>query len=208
MNPSGASTYTFSSGSAVVSPTANSTYSITGTSSLGCVSASSAISSVSVNTTPTVNATSSASIICNGSSATLTANGASTYSWNTTATTSGIAVSPTVTTSYTVTGTTNNCSNTFVFSQAVSPCTGIDSKATTVNGILVFPNPNMGEFTIELNNGSLKNIDLMDLTGRVIISKTSSNDKVDFNINTLANGIYYVRIQSNNTVEVIKIIKQ
>ncbi|MBA3683169.1 MAG: T9SS type A sorting domain-containing protein [Bacteroidetes bacterium] len=68
--------------------------------------------------------------------------------------------------------------------------------------------PNTGEFTIELNNGSVKNIDVMDVTGRVIISNTSSNDKVDFNIDALANGIYYVRIQANNSVETIKIVKQ
>ena len=48
----------------------------------------------------------------------------------------------------------------------------------------------------------------MDLTGRVLVSKTTSNDKVDFNINTLANGIYYVRIQTDKTVEVAKIVKQ
>ncbi len=68
--------------------------------------------------------------------------------------------------------------------------------------------PNTGEFTIELNNRSVKNIDVMDVTGRVIISNTSSNDKVDFNIDALANGIYYVRIQANNSVETIKIVKQ
>jgi hypothetical protein len=31
---------------------------------------------------------------------------------------------------------------------------------------------------------------------------------MDFNISNLSNGIYYVRVQSNNAVEVIKIVKQ
>jgi hypothetical protein len=48
----------------------------------------------------------------------------------------------------------------------------------------------------------------MDLTGRVVLLNTSSNDKMDFNISNLSNGIYYVRVQSNNAVEVIKIVKQ
>ncbi|MEO6306128.1 MAG: T9SS type A sorting domain-containing protein, partial [Bacteroidia bacterium] len=64
------------------------------------------------------------------------------------------------------------------------------------------------EFTVELNNGSAKTIQVMDLTGRIIISNATSNDKIDFNMNALANGIYYVKIQSNNSVEVIKIVKQ
>jgi hypothetical protein len=48
----------------------------------------------------------------------------------------------------------------------------------------------------------------MDLTGRIVLTNTSSNDKIDFNISNLANGVYYVRVQSNNSVEVIKIVKQ
>jgi hypothetical protein len=73
---------------------------------------------------------------------------------------------------------------------------------------VVYPNPNTGLFTIELNNGSVKTIEVMDLTGRIVLTNTSSNDKIDFNISNLANGVYYVRVQSNNSVEVIKIVKQ
>ncbi|MBA2612335.1 MAG: T9SS type A sorting domain-containing protein [Bacteroidetes bacterium] len=207
LSPFGASTYSYSTGP-VVSPSVTSSYSVTGTSSVGCASSNTAVASVSVNATPTVSAISSASLICAGQTASLTASGAATYSWNTAATTTVIAISPTVTTSYTVTGSTNGCTNAFVVSQAVSPCTGINTTASSLSGLLVYPNPNTGVFTIELNNGSVKNIDVMDLTGRIVLSNTTSNDKVDFNINTLANGVYYVRIQSNNMVEVIKIVKQ
>ncbi len=206
----GANTYTWSTGAngAAISPTVNGTtsYSVVGQSSVGC----NATASVTINATanPTVAAISSASLICVGQTASLTASGAATYVWNTTSTNTIIAVSPTVTTSYTVTGTTSGCSSNFVISQAVSPCTGINAKAASTIGTLVYPNPNTGEFTVELNNGSVKTIDVMDLTGRIILSNTTSNDKVDFNINTLANGIYFVKVQSNNSVEVIKIVKQ
>ncbi len=61
---------------------------------------------------------------------------------------------------------------------------------------------------VKLNNGSVKTIEVMDLTGRIVLTNTSSNDKIDFNVSNLANGVYYVRVQSNNTVEVIKIVKQ
>ncbi|MBA3683168.1 MAG: T9SS type A sorting domain-containing protein, partial [Bacteroidetes bacterium] len=206
----GATNYTWSTGSnaVAINPTVSATtnYSVVGVSGPGCSSTASL--TITANANPTVNATSSASLICNGSPAVLTATGATTYSWNTSATTSTISVTPSVTTSYTVTGTTNGCSNTFVISQTVSGCVGIDTKVASVSGILVYPNPNSGEFTIELNNGSVKNIDIMDLTGRIVLSSSSNNDKVDFNIKNLANGVYYVRIQSDNTVNVIKIIKE
>ncbi len=62
-----------------------------------------------VSATPTVSVNSST--ICAGSSASLIASGASTYSWNTGASTSSISVSPTSSTTYTVTGLNNGCSN-------------------------------------------------------------------------------------------------
>ncbi|MDP3147259.1 MAG: T9SS type A sorting domain-containing protein [Bacteroidota bacterium] len=208
MNPSGASTYTFSNGNAIVTPTANSSYSVTGTDANGCVSSNPAVSSVTVNPSPTVTAVSSTSILCVGQTASLTASGATTYTWNTTSNNTVIAISPTVTTTYTVTGEANSCTNTFTISQTVSACTGIDNKVTSSLGVLVYPNPNSGLFSIELNNGSIKNIEVMDVTGRIVLAKTSSNEKIDFNINTLSNGIYYVKIQSNNSVEVVKVVKQ
>lgn len=49
MIPTGAATYTFSSGSAVVSPTITTSYSVTGTSALGCISSNTAVSTVTVS---------------------------------------------------------------------------------------------------------------------------------------------------------------
>lgn len=49
------------------------------------------------------------SSVCQGSSVPLTASGATTYSWSTGATTASISVSPTISTNYTVTGTTGSC---------------------------------------------------------------------------------------------------
>ena len=66
---------------------------------------------VTVNPSPSVEAGTSQNI-CLGSSATLTATGAATYKWSTGATTASVIVSPGNTTTYTVTGTTNGCSNT------------------------------------------------------------------------------------------------
>jgi hypothetical protein len=206
LSPSGATSYTYSSGP-VVTPTANASYTVTGSAANGC--SSNAVASVSVNANPTVTAVSSLSLICNGQTASLTASGASTYSWNTSATTSVVAVSPSVTTSYTVTGTnTNSCSASVVITQSVSACTGLNNNVASTIGTVVYPNPNKGLFTIELNNGSVKTIEVIDQTGRIVLTNTSSNDKIDFNISNLANGVYYVKVQSNNTVEVIKIVKQ
>ena len=49
MSPSGANTYTYSSGTAVVTPTITSSYSVTGTNSAGCMSSNTAVSTVTVS---------------------------------------------------------------------------------------------------------------------------------------------------------------
>lgn len=87
LNPTGAVTYSYSSGSPIVNPTSTSSFVVTGTGSNGCVSTVGAISTVTVNpiVTPSVNISTSTPTIC-GSSAVFTstiANGGSTpaYQW-------------------------------------------------------------------------------------------------------------------------------
>ena len=45
----------------------------------------------------------------------------------------------------------------------------------------------------------------MDVTGRVVLATTTANDLINLNINDLSNGIYHVKIKSNNAVEVLKV---
>jgi hypothetical protein len=118
--PSGTATsYSYSAGSNVVSPTTNVTYTITGVNSLGCKAV--AISSVNVNPSPTLTVAANNSV-CDGSSIIISASGANSYTWNTGANTSSIVSSPTSSTIYTVTGTNlNNCSNSQTVSVIVDP---------------------------------------------------------------------------------------
>jgi hypothetical protein len=208
MIPTGASTYTYSGGSAIVSPTTNTSYSVTGTSSLGCVGSNTAISSVTVNATPAVTSSTSNSLICTGESAVVTASTtATTYTWNTGATTLTTTVSPTLTTTYTVVVTASNgCSNNSNVTINVSPCTGINEAS--LNEMTVYPNPTSGNFNIELNNGLNKSIQITDVNGKIVLSTSSLEDKININLNHLTNGVYFVKIQCNNSIEIIKVIKQ
>ena len=125
MIPAGASTYTYSSGAAVVAPTTNTSYTVTGTSAAGCVGSSGAVSSVTVNASPTITVNSGG--ICSGSSFTMVPGGASTYTYS-----SGSAVvAPTTNTSYTVTGT--SAAGCVGISGAVSSVTVTSLPVVTVN---------------------------------------------------------------------------
>ena len=204
---SGASTYTFSSGSAVVTPTANANYNVTGTSAQGCVSSNTAVSSVTVNALPTVTATSNLSVLCTGFSSTLTANGASTYTWNTSATTAVIVISPTVTTTYTVNGTNAaGCANVTTVTQSVSTCVGINALTSNLqSAINVYPNPTTGVFTIELANAS--NVSVVDVLGKVIYSEKLQDGKYNINISNFNNGLYILKAESNGVVKTVRLVK-
>ncbi len=132
----GASTYTWlpsgnTSASLLVNPTTTSTYTLIGSNG---VCANSTTATVTVTTIST-SVTASSSFYCLGvSPVTITGAGATTYSWNTGATTSSISVTPSVTSTYTVVGTTNGCSSTQTISVTVPPTTNI--SATTSNSII------------------------------------------------------------------------
>lgn len=133
LSPSGASTYTYSSGSAVVSPTSTSSYSISGTSAAGCNSSNPAVATVTVSNTLSV-VINGANTVCDGQAINLTAGGATTYTWNTGATSSTIAPVPSPNTTYSVIGASGTCSNTAVITVTVNTLPTIN--ATTSNTII------------------------------------------------------------------------
>lgn len=107
----GANTYTWSNSiytsTQTVNPSSNTTYTVSGEAN-GCVS--SATTEVVVTATPTVSVNSAT--ICSGVTATLTASGATNYTWSTNQNTPSINPTPSVTTTYTVTGDNGGCSST------------------------------------------------------------------------------------------------
>lgn len=131
LSATGATSYLWNTGATTsainVSPASTTVYTVTGTSG-SCTNVKT--TTVVVNTIPTVNVNSST--ICSGNTANLTATGATSYLWNTGATTSGISVSPSSTTIYTVTGTSNGCSN-------------VKTSTVTVNAT---PTVNVNSYTI------------------------------------------------------------
>jgi hypothetical protein len=122
LTASGGNTYSWNTGSTsnsiVVSPSLTTTYTVTVTAGNGTTASVSAV--ITVNTLPvasiSVAETSGVTndgIICNGSSATLTASGGVNYLWSNGSTPAAISVSPSATTTYTVTVTDANiCSGT------------------------------------------------------------------------------------------------
>ncbi|WP_299336515.1 T9SS type A sorting domain-containing protein [uncultured Psychroserpens sp.] len=134
LTASGGTSYEWSTGdtssSITVNPNETTTYTVVATQN-GCESIPDAVV-VTVNDSPVVDAGPNETIFL-GESVTLTATGADSYLWSTGETTQSITVNPIQDTSYSVTGTTNNCEDTdtvtvFLQDDSVDANAGIDTE--------------------------------------------------------------------------------
>ena len=169
-----------SGASKTVTPSATTTYTVTGTSAAGCTGT--ATVSVTVNPLPTVTASASPAAICNGATSVLTASGANTYSWNTGGSTASITVTPSVTTIYTVTGTTNE------------GCTGTASVTVNVS------NPPIIDYTTTQSHCGHSDGNIMtNVTGGIPpYIYQWSNGASSPNLNNISSGSYILTVSDNN----------
>lgn len=192
LTASGAVTYTWSNGPTtatnVLSPTVATTYTVTG--SAGPCNSTKTIS-VNMIQTPTVNVNTSAAAICVGGSATLTANGATTYSWNTSATTSVVVVSPTLNTTYTVTGYNGACINSKTI--AVTMTTNIAMTAVANPSILC----SMSQLTLTSTGATNYTWSTAALTNTDVVSPISSDTYTVYGTSGACTGSAVVSVTVN-----------
>lgn len=163
--------------------------------------------------TPLVNHT-----ICLAETTTLSVSGIGSINWYSSPTssvslTSGtLYITPTLTTSgtysYYVQDSTCTKGPRTLITVAVNVCTSILSMGPSTTGVLLYPNPNPGAFTIELNNSFLKTIEVTDVFGRVLQTEETSDSRINFEIPSLSNGVYFVKIKTHEKLQVITISKQ
>ena len=162
ISASGANTYNWTSSpvgftstaaSNTVSPSVTTTFTVTGTTN-GCTGTASV--TVTVNPLPTVSATTANATLISGKSTTLTASGNGiSYSWSDGSSTIGngasIIVSPTVTTTYTVTSyTAAGCSKTASVTVTVTTSPPLSSSASTAclgNAVTLTATPSSNALT-------------------------------------------------------------
>jgi hypothetical protein len=89
---------------------------------------------------------------------------------------------------------------------------GTSSSVETVNNTtssLVYPNPAHNQIIIENKEAFSGKIQILDITGKTV-KQIIANKKLlqTIDINNLQSGIYFLRLQRNDTIETIKFIKQ
>ena len=211
----GASTYSWTpntglnsaTGSSVnASPASNTTYTVSGTDGNGCANTDTVI--VAVNELPVVSFTDLDTIYCIDRSAVTMTGSPSGGTFSGTGVIGdtfdpGTAGLGTHTVSYTYTDGTTGCINSVSIDVLVDPCTGTigGSVQTEKDLLIVYPNPNQGEFTIILEG--LKNeteyiISITDLSGKEVMNKSirTSNGmyRTDLDISGQAQGTYMLNV--------------
>jgi hypothetical protein len=156
----------------------------------------------------TVTAVSSQStIICAGEPVTLTASGATSYNWNTSAVTTTIAVSPSVTTTYTVTGTNAiGCQNMAIITQSVNPCAGINTFNISDISFEIYPNPSNGIFNIKVSTEM--SIRVFDLLGKSLLNVNIQSGDYKLSLNEFGKGMYILNCYSLGQLKSYKLIKE
>ncbi len=208
----GATTYTWNTGAntntLLLSPTGNTVSSVNGTNANGCIGSYSR--AISVNALPVLAVTSSNTLICAGETASLTVSGVTSCTWNSGATGLSFTSSPTLTTTYTLSGTDQNgCNNTASFTQSVNTCTGIQESHSESVGITIFPNPGNGIFTLNTRlSAGILNVEIFNSVGVLVQTENVELNTGKIDLSNYPDGLYYVIIRSGQDQSVIKLIKE
>jgi hypothetical protein len=206
---SGANSYLWNNGSfsagIIVSPSVTTGYTATGIGQGGCTGTAAVI--VTVNPLPVVQV-SGPGTVCIGSPATLVASGASSYTWSFGPNSNSVVVSPSVTTTYSVAGTSGaGCTgNTSTVSVAVVFCTGLHNNHAG-SQIRVYPNPVSSVLGIE-SDEIVSEIKIYDLTGRRVYNAKAGELNMKLNVADLSPGVYFLKMNTGTGEKVFRIIKE
>jgi hypothetical protein len=203
--------YNWSNGSGfasiLVTPSVTTTYSLSAlvnTGNVNCTATNSVL--ITVNPNPSVTASTTRTLVCRNEKGVLNASGASTYQWFTSATGSSVSVtySNVGTFNYTVSGTdANGCSSIAGVQVKVNSCNGLDENTTVT--LVVYPNPNSGDFTIRA--ASPIRVDVFNALGqRLDVLSLNEDNGFRATLHSVAPGVYFVCGREGNQTVMTKIV--
>ena len=150
--------------------------------------------------TPTVTVFADPSSICAGNTINIYASGANNYSWNTGATTAQIQDTPTITTTYTVTGTNApGCTDVTTITITVSDCPNAISEINSAFSLVVSPNPFSESAVVTmtgLEGAQSHELKIFDVLGNEVKNLLITGKQTALERGNLADGIYFYKIIS------------
>ncbi|MES2380352.1 MAG: T9SS type A sorting domain-containing protein [Bacteroidota bacterium] len=83
---------------------------------------------------------------------------------------------------------------------------GVGVKSVTANTLKLYPNPTNGKVNIEFSNNILRNIEIIDLSGKTMKELVSSQTMNSVDVSDLKQGIYFVKAYTDNGTSTQKLI--
>jgi hypothetical protein len=214
---SGAATYTWDNsvtdGVSFV-PASTLMYTVTGVDSNGCAGMDSI--TVTVNPLPTVTGSAPSTTVCASDPAVALTGSPAGGTWSGTGVT-GSSFSPTTAGTGTHVATyqftdANGCDGNATVTFTVNACVGIE-EAIATEGIVVYPNPTSGIFTIVLadNVQGAVIVNIMSVDGKIISSEqrtTADGAAQNFDLSAFPKGVYLLEVQSAAGRSFSKIVLQ
>ena len=77
-------------------------------------------------------------------------------------------------------------------------------------GLSVFPNPTKGILNIAVSNDNIKDmvIEVINLNGQVVKSEILRGQNIQVNIQSIASGLYFLKVKTSDGIGVLKIMKE
>lgn len=86
----------------------------------------------------------------------------------------------------------------------------LDNEVFKLENVAIYPNPSEGVFNISLGNIVPTSVSVLDITGKIILSKNNftTNDEISLDLTNVTSGVYFVKIATENENIIKKIIKE
>jgi Secretion system C-terminal sorting domain len=79
----------------------------------------------------------------------------------------------------------------------------------SVNEVVVYPNPASDNVNINFNsNVNIKTVELIDVQGRILLSKLVNDSNATFDLSSYSNGVYYVKVVGDGGSRIEKLVKK
>jgi uncharacterized repeat protein (TIGR02543 family) len=74
--------------------------------------------------------------------------------------------------------------------------------------IKIYPNPVKNELWIEIGELTIKRVEILDLSGRVVLLPSFGGDGGGFNVSALSQGVYFARVETDKGIVTVKFFKE
>ena len=105
----------------------------------------------------------------------------------------------------TLTNADNTTNTEDIFVAKLSGTVGINEYNNSTN-ISLFPNPASDNIIVKAPKNAV--IEILNIEGQTVLQQISQQEKTNINISNLAKGIYILKLNSNNKIEVARFVKE